>query len=57
MAQVAETLVRQRRARELMANAGDESDRKRYDTYVGRYMTGRYVPEADIPMEPKGRKG
>lgn len=46
VAQVAEKLVRQRRARE----ATREENPVRWDTYVGRYLTGRYA-EPDGPVE------
>lgn len=51
LTQVAEKLVRQRRARELLARQGVEV--KRWDTYMGRYLTGQYVPEGDKPLQTK----
>ncbi|KAF2147202.1 uncharacterized protein K452DRAFT_304079 [Aplosporella prunicola CBS 121167] len=44
--QAAEKLVRQRRAREQTAHL----DPHRWDTYMGRWLTGEYTPEADRPI-------
>ncbi|KAL1623231.1 hypothetical protein SLS56_008399 [Neofusicoccum ribis] len=41
--QAAEKLVRQRRARERAAH----EDQRRWDTYVGRWLTGEYSDDAD----------
>ncbi|GME33040.1 Patatin/Phospholipase A2-related protein [Neofusicoccum parvum] len=41
--QTAEKLVRQRRARERAAH----EDQRRWDTYVGRWLTGEYSDDAD----------
>jgi len=46
LAQAAEKLVRQRRARQAAAATHE----KRWDTYMGHYMTGEYVKNADGPI-------
>lgn len=56
--QVAEKLVRQRRARE----AGTAEDGGRWYTYCGRWIGGQWSPEEEVPIEwdvknTGGRKG
>ncbi|EKG09902.1 Patatin/Phospholipase A2-related protein [Macrophomina phaseolina MS6] len=61
--QAAEKLVRQRRARERAAAFAEEGDRnrdrRRWDTYTGRWLTGEYTDEEDgvVAWERPGEGG
>lgn len=51
LSQTAEKLVRQRLARLAETKkGGNEKDKKRWDTFTGRYMTGEYADQPDGPL-------
>lgn len=48
--QIAEKLVRTRRARQAAARIPSTGTARRYDTYMGKYLTGEYTDKIDGPV-------
>lgn len=51
VAQLAEKLVRQRRAREAASKIPGTESAKRWQTYMGHFLTGEYSSSVDGPIE------
>lgn len=54
--QVAEKLVRQRLARKALNETGSVEVKKRWDTFMGRYMNGEYSDRPDGPVMHQVKK-
>jgi len=50
LVQVAEKLVRQRRAKAAHAESASINSKARFDTFMGRYLMGKLAPENDRPI-------